>query len=252
MTVALPDSFLARPIAHRGLHDRAAGRVENSLASISAAADAGYGIEIDLQCTRDDQAVVFHDYDLKRLTFEMGPVAQRSAAELGQVALRDDAGTIPTLTQVLEVVAGRVPLLVEIKDQDGQMGHDTGKLGAAVAAALDGYEGDVALMSFNPHHIVEMARLCPDRPRGLVTDPYRPDDWPTLPRPTCERLAGIPDFDHVQASFISHNVRDLDAPRVIDLKRQGARILCWTVRSAEVEAEARKVADNVTFEGYTA
>ena len=250
--IPLPDSFLARPIAHRALHDRDAGRTENSLASVRAAVEAGYGIEIDVQVSKDGQAMVFHDYDLRRLTFEAGPVAQRSSAELGQVALLNDTGTVPTLTEVLSAVAGRVPLLIEVKDQDGQMGGDTGVLGAAVARAIDGYDGDVALMSFNPHHVIELGRLCPTRPRGLVTDPFSADDWPTLPHPTRERLAGIPDHDHVGASFVSHNVTDLSSPRIAALKTEGARILCWTVRSAKVEAEARKIADNVTFEGYAA
>ena len=248
----LPDAFLKAPIAHRALHDLSAGRPENSPAAIAAACDAGYGIEIDLQLSSDGQAMVFHDYDLKRLTAETGPVRQRSAAELGQIRLKGGSDTIPTLRQVLDQVAGRVPLLIEIKDQDGAMGAAVGALEAATAAALEGYAGPVAVMSFNPHSMIAMAGLAPDVPRGLTTCDYTAKDWPLLPEGTRARLRGIPDYDPAKACFISHQASDLAAPRVAALKAQGAAILCWTIRSPEAEAAARRIAQNVTFEGYPA
>lgn len=248
----LPDAFLKAPIAHRALHDVSAGRPENSPAAIEAAARAGYGIEIDLQLSRDGVAMVFHDYDLKRLTGQAGPVRQRSAAELGQITLTGGTDTIPTLTQVLEQVAGRVPLLIEIKDQDGAMGASVGALEGATAQALQGYDGPVAVMSFNPHSMIAMSGLAPDIPRGLTTCSYSAKDWPLLPEGTRTRLRNIPDYDAARASFISHQASDLGAARVADLKARGAAILCWTIRSAQSEAEARRIAQNVTFEGYTA
>ncbi len=250
--MTLPASFLDRPIAHRGLHDPAFRRLENSMASFQAAIDAGYGIELDVQVSRDGVPLVFHDYDLSRLTGAKGPVAQRRVDELTQFRLNNDPGTIPTLTDVLGLIAGQVPVLVEIKDQDGDLGPRIGGLSQAVATLLHRYKGDVAVMSFNPHHINDLKRLLPDVPRGLVTDPFNAKDWPTIGEGTRMRLADIPDFDAVEASFISHNVNDLDAPRVAELKRMGAAILCWTVRSARQEAKAREVADNITFEGYPA
>lgn len=243
----LPDRFLARPIAHRALHGE--GRVENSIAAIEAAIARDFPIEIDVQLTSDDEAVVFHDYDLRRLTPEMGPLRQRSAAQLRTMPYMAGPGTIPLLSEVLELIAGRVPLVVEIKDQDGALGADVGRLEAAVARATEGYDGDLAFMSFNPHSVWEMKRLCPDVARGLVTDTFDKDDWP-VPQPTLERLREIPDYDHVGASFISHRASDLSRPRVTDLKNEGAVILCWTIKTAEDEAAAREIADNVTFEGY--
>lgn len=252
MTPALPAALLGRPIAHRGYHDIAAGRPENSRAAIRAAIGVGYGIEIDLQLTRDGQAMVFHDYDMDRLTGRSGPIRQISAAEAAGIALlHGDGEGIPTLTEILDLVAGRVPLLIELKDQDGGMGPDVGPLEQATAEALSGYQGPVAVMSFNPHSIAAMARFAPDLPRGLVTSAYDPAEWP-LSLATCERLRDIPDYDRVGASFISHEVEDLARPRVAELKSRGVPVLCWTVRSAEQEAEARRVADNVTFEGYAA
>ncbi|MFC3612469.1 glycerophosphodiester phosphodiesterase family protein [Lutimaribacter marinistellae] len=247
---SLPGIFSRLPIAHRALHDRAQGRPENSRAAIRAAVAAGYGIEIDLQLTADGAAMVFHDYDMGRLTDRAGPIRRLSAAEAAEVPLRDAEGEgIPGFSEVLEIVAGQVPLLVEIKDQDGAMGPDVGPLERAAAEGLRGYNGPVAVMSFNPHSVAEMARIAPELPRGLVTCGYDPADWP-LSAETCARLRDIPDFDRVGAAFISHHATDLDRPRVRELKARGVPILCWTIRSAEDEAEARRVADNVTFEGY--
>jgi len=248
----LPDDLLRLPVAHRALHDLAAGRPENSRAAIRAAIAAGYAIEIDLQLTADGQAMVFHDYDLKRLTHDSGPLRQRTAAELSQIPLAGGDGEgIPRFSEVLELVAGRVPLLIEIKDQDGAMGPDVGPLEAAAAAALKGYEGPLALMSFNPHSMAEMARLAPDLRRGLVTSAYDPTDWP-LSTATGDHLREIPDFDRVEACFISHEAADLARPRVRALHAEGVPVLCWTIRSPAAEAEARKLADNITFEGYLA
>ncbi|MDX8352730.1 glycerophosphodiester phosphodiesterase family protein [Cognatiyoonia sp. IB215182] len=250
--MTLPESFFARPIAHRALHDRKAGRVENSLASIKAAIDAGYGIEIDVQLSSDGHAMVFHDDVLDRLTGATGPVRARSRDDLAAIPLKDDAGTIPTLETVLETIAGQVPLLIEIKDQDGAMGPDIGPLEEATCQALRDYQGDAALMSFNPHSVAACAQFAPDIPRGLVTSSYKPQFWPKVPRDVRETLRDIPDYDRVGACFISHEANDLDRPRVAELKAQGAHILCWTIRSAKQEAEARRIADNVTFEGYLA
>jgi glycerophosphoryl diester phosphodiesterase len=249
--MTLPSDFWARPFAHRGLHDLAAGRPENSRAAIRAAIAAGYGIEIDLQLSADGAAMVFHDYGLERLTGERGPVRQRSAAELRRIGLKGSLETIPDFAEVLELVDGRTPMLVELKDQDGGMGDDLGPLEAAAARAVQGYAGPLAFMSFNPNAIARLADLVPEVPRGLVTSAYRPDEWP-LPRAVCDRLREIPDYDRVGASFISHEVSDLSRDRVAELKRDGAAICCWTVRSLAEETRAREIADTVTFEGYAA
>ena len=251
MMPRLDPVFLRAPLAHRALHDVNDGRPENSRAAIHAAIAGGYGIEIDVQLTADNCAVVFHDYALERLADGAGTVRTASVASLSQTQLRGGDEGIPDLPEILEQIAGQVPLLIEIKDQDGAMGPDIGLLEAATAKALEGYTGPVAVMSFNPHAVARMAELCPKVPRGLVTSAYDPDGWP-LPKETCARLRAIPDFDRVGASFISHEAADLPRDRVAQLKTAGADILCWTIKSPEAEAEARKIADNVTFEGYLA
>ncbi len=248
----LPAAFLDRPIAHRALHDAAQGRPENSRAALRAAIAGGYGIEIDVQPSADGVPMVFHDEDLDRLTDATGPVNARSAAALGQIRLRDSDEGIPTLAEVLEIVGGRVPLLVEIKDQDGQMGEGIGPLEAATARVLAGYAGPVAVMSFNPHSVAAMARLAPGIPRGLTTSAWDPADWAPVAPAVCDRLRDIPDYERTGACFISHEATDLARPRVAELARAGAAILCWTICSPQAEASARRIAQNVTFEGYPA
>ncbi len=251
MRPRLDPVFLTTPLAHRALHDVTDGRPENSRAAISAAIAHGYGIEIDVQLSADSAAMVFHDYALDRLAEASGSVRARTASVLAQTTLRGGSEGIPSLPEILALVAGQVPVLIEIKDQDGAMGEQIGPLEEAVANALQTYAGPVAVMSFNPHSVARMAELCPDVPRGLVTSGYDPKDWP-LSRATCEALRAIPDYDRVKASFVSHDAADLSRPRVVELKAAGADILCWTIKSPEAEAEARKIAQNVTFEGYLA
>ncbi|NKX45031.1 glycerophosphodiester phosphodiesterase family protein [Roseicyclus persicicus] len=246
----LPSSFTARPIAHRGLHDRAAGVIENSPAAFRRAVGAGYGIEMDLQLSADGVAMVFHDDTLDRLTAAKGPVRARSAAELADIRLTGSEDRIPTLAEVLALVDGAVPLLIELKDQSGGLGQAAPDLERAVAADLKGYAGDVAVMSFNPAMIGAMRDLAPDVPRGLVTCGYVPSQWPMLSPETCTALRSIGSFGAVGARFISHDWTDLGSPRVRELKAQGVPILCWTVKSPQAEAEARRVADSITFEGY--
>ena len=248
--MTLPTVFLDRPVAHRGLHDRSKGIIENSLSAFKAAIDAGYGIELDLQLSFDAQAMVFHDYDMARLTGESGPIQTRTAETVRCMTLSDSTDTIQDLATVLDLVDGRVPLLIELKDQDGAMGPNIGPLERAVADALSTYQGDAAVMSFNPNSTAMMATLAPDRPRGLVTDAFDPSKWAPVPAKMCKRLRDIPDYDSSKACFISHDVEDLNRPRVAELKAQGATILCWTVKSQAQADEALKIAQNITFEGF--
>ncbi len=245
----LPDSFRTRPLAHRALHDVKDGRPENSRAAVQAAVARGYGIEIDVQLTSDGAAVVFHDYELPRLTGAQGRVREKTWEELASINLKGGKEGVPRLSDILDGVAGRVPLLIEIKDQDGKLGPNVGPLERAVSEAIRGYRGDVAVMSFNPHSVRAMQEMSPDVPRGLTTDPFRRINWP-VPVARLGELAQIADYDRVGASFISHNVGDLANPRVRELKDGGATILCWTVRSLKDDEKARRVAHNVTFEGY--
>ena len=179
-------------------------------------------------------------------------MADLDAAELGGIRLLGGDEGIPSLPEMLALVAGRVPLLIEIKDRHKTLVATDGVLEAAVMRACEGYGGPVAVMSFNPASMAEIARIAPHLPRGITSDPFDPADWAPLPEATCDRLRGIPDYDATGASFVSHKAADLGSARVAALRAQGAAVLCWTIRSAEAEAQARHLADNVTFEGYAA
>lgn len=195
--------------------------------------------------------MVFHDTDLDRLTRAKGMVAARTRAELTRLRLRGTSERIPTLQEVLALVAGRVPLLIEVKDQSHILGPIDGRLEADTAKALANYPGPVAVMSFNPHSMAAMAQLAPDLPRGLVTCAFASEDWPGVPEERLAELATLDAVAEVGACFISHDRRALDMPQVARLKAAGLPVLCWTIRSPAQEAEARKIAQNITFEGYT-
>ena len=199
--IRLPDAFLTLPLAHRGLHGP--GAPENSREAIEAAVAASYGIELDVQGTADGAAVVFHDDTLDRMTNETGPVRARTLAEMEQLDLTG-GGTIPSLADVVEHVDGRVPLLIEIKDQSGTLGPTDGHLERAVAEAIRGAR-NVAVMSFNPAAVFWMKTLVPETPRGLVTDPFVDADWRGIDADTRARLAEIPHYDATGSAFISHN-----------------------------------------------
>lgn len=248
--MALDPLFLTRPLAHRGLHDQSRKAAENSPQAFRRAIEHGYGIELDVQPSSDGQAMVFHDHLLDRLTDESGLVRGRSADALGRIGLKGGGDHIPTLAEVLTLVAGRAPLLVEIKDQDGTLGPDTGVLERAVAKELANYAGPVAVMSFNPHAVAIMHDLLPKLSVGLVTGSFDSLWWVDVPDERLSELRQIVDFDRTGACFISHDQYLLDAPRVVELRQSGVSVLSWTIRSQAQECDARKLADNITFEGY--
>ena len=250
MIPRLSPAYLAAPFAHRGLHDLSKARPENSMSAFQAAIDHGYGIELDIQMSADGEAIVFHDYALDRLTGRSGAVRQHSSAELTAIRLNDGSGDmIPTLKAVLDHVKGQVPLLLEIKDQDGALGPDVGALEAAIADQLAEYPGEAAVMSFNPHSVSAMQTLAPDRPRGLVTEGFH-NTHHVVPEDRLHLLSRIVDYDRVGAAFISHKLDALQMPRVAELQSQGAVIFCWTVKTSAQATEALRIADNITFEGF--
>ncbi len=247
----LPAGFLRLPLAHRGLHNRAARVIENSRAAVDAAVAAGYGVEIDVQRAADGEAMVFHDDALPRLTGAPGLVADHTSAALGRIRLTGGDETIPTLGEILALVAGRAPLLIEVKDQTGTLGPEVGPLENRVAALLAGYHGPVAVMSFNPNAVAALAAAAPGVARGLTTCAFDRPDW-ALPDYRRAELASLAQVGPTGSAFVSHDKADLANPAVTRLKAQGLPILAWTICDPAEEAAARRVADNVTFERYKA
>ena len=157
-----PGWLTARPIAHRGLHDKNAGIVENTPAAAEAAIAAGYAIECDVQLTRDGEAAVFHDDQLGRLLRAHGAVRDRTAAELAAMAFRDGDDRVPILGAFLALIAGRVPLICEIKSHfDGDM-----RLADRALAVAESYAGPLAFKSFDPAVIAHLRRRGAKQPLG--------------------------------------------------------------------------------------
>ena len=248
---ALDPAFLKTPIAHRALHDASKGVYENCRSAIIAAIEHGYAIEIDLQLSADGRAMVFHDDTLDRLTDKHGDVSDYTAAELTQIKVGSGHDVIEPLEDILRLVDGRVPLLIELKDQSRQLSQTDGRLEQATIDALSLYEGAVAVMSFNPHMIATMAKLSSDLPLGLTTGSFMDPTW-GIDAERIEHLSQIADFDPTRYSFVSHFALELAAPCIQMLKDQGTAIFTWTIRSPEAEAVARQTVDNITFEGYLA
>jgi glycerophosphoryl diester phosphodiesterase len=242
--------FINGPIAHRTLHDVKSGIPENSWEGLEKAISRGYAIEIDLQLSRDGIPVVFHDYKLNRVTDEIGFISDRRAAELEKIVLKGGQKGIPRFDAFMSYIAGRVPVLIELKDQDGTLGDSPSVFESAVCKTLENYTGPVAIMSFNPFMIERCAKLLPNIPRGLITEVFKQDEWPNISKLRCDKLTKISDYFTAGATFISHDHMDLKSDEVDRLKKAGATILCWTVRTQNEDNEARKIADSVTFENY--
>lgn len=241
------DWLTARPVAHRGYHDRARGRVENTLPSITAAVRHGFAIEIDLQLTADGQVVAFHDETLDRLSERSGRIDQLTLAVVRTTRLRDCNERIPTLDEILEEVAGRVALFLELKSNwTGER-----RLERIVATILAGYAGPVAVMSFDPRAVSALRHLAPHLPRGLVAGQFVSTD--EHPLPPNHRLA----YRHLLhaglcwPNFIAYEVHALPAAAPLMIRHAfGLPLLTWTVRT-EVDREvAEHWADQIIFEGF--
>jgi glycerophosphoryl diester phosphodiesterase len=205
--------------AHRGLHGQ--GRVENSMGAFAAALEAGLGIECDVQRTSDGRAVVFHDWELDRLTIETGAVAARSVAELAGIELHGTAETIPTLRDLLELVRGRVPLLIELKSRKER---PVSPLCRAVLRDLEGYLGPHAVMSFDPRVGHWFAGHSPVTVRGLVVSEANARTFGGAVRRHVALWRARPDF-------LAYDVRDLPSRFAAAQAARGLPILTWTVSS---------------------
>jgi glycerophosphoryl diester phosphodiesterase len=245
--MAAPEWLTARPIAHRGYHDVARGRIENTLAAAEAAIARGFPIECDLQQTSDDRVVVFHDDTLDRLTTSSGPVERKPLAELRAATFRDGDAKIPTLEELLDLVDGRVPLAIELKSRF----RGDRRLEAAAAAILADYSGPAVVMSFDPASMSAMRHLAPALPRGMLADRFRAQDWPMLSAAQRWTYATFAMAPAVQPSFVSYDVRALPASSPLALRHFfGLPLLTWTVRTARDRATAKAWADQIIFEGF--
>nr|WP_237482435.1 glycerophosphodiester phosphodiesterase family protein [Lichenibacterium sp. 6Y81] len=244
-----PDWLVRRPIAHRGLHDRTAGLIENSLAAARAAAARGFAIECDVQLTADGEAVVFHDFDLGRLTGASGPVAGRRAAELAEIPLSGAAGDrIPTLGELLALIGGRVPLVCEVKSRfSGDM-----RLAERVAEIAAGYAGPLAVKSFDPAVVAHLRAGGLPNPLGIVAEgSYDDPEWADLSPDLRAGLAALLHVGDTRPDFLSWRVHDLPhaAPQLFRAAL-GRPVMSWTVRTPDQRQRAARWADQMVFEGF--
>ena len=245
--VTAPDWLTARPIAHRGLHDAARGVVENTASAVAAAVAAGYGIEVDLQLSRDGEAMVHHDDALGRLTEGSGPLAALSAAELKQVPFRATADRMMTLGELCDLVGARATLVLELK---GRFERDA-RLIARAVAVLAGYAGPVAAMSFDPYVVAGLRRAAPHVRRGIVAQ--RRLDHSGWRRMNSWQRRGMAHLLHAPMSrpdFVAYRVDDLPAPATRLARLAGMPVLTWTVRTPAQRARAAQWADQMIFEGF--
>ena len=227
-------ALVARPFAHRGLHGP--GVPENSRAAFEAAIAAGHGIELDVRASGDGEAMVFHDESLERLARRQGRLADFAAAELGRIRLEGSDETIPSLAEILKLVGGRAPLLIELKAP----GRRVAALSGAVARALRGYEGPVAMMSFNPEAVRWFAGRAPGHLRGLVvTEAGKGWRGPIERRWAAWRA---------RPDFLAYDIRDLPSRFAAAARAKGLPVLTWTCRGAADREKAARHADQIIYE----
>ena len=243
-----PDWLTARPVAHRGLHDRTRGIIENMPAAVTAAVAANFSIEVDLQRSADGEAMVHHDDELGRLTEGAGPLSGETAARLKQVVFKDTPERMMSLGDLCALVQGRVPLVIEVKSQfDGDR-----TLVDRMAEVLASYAGPVAGMSFDPDKVLALREAMPLLPRGIIAErSYDDADWATL---TPAQRAGMLHLRHglsTRPHFVAYRVDDLPALAPwIARHIFGCPLLTWTVRTQQQRDRAARYADQMIFEGF--
>ena len=243
-----PPWLTARPVAHRGLHDAARGVIENMPAAAEAAVAGNFAIECDIQLTADGEAMVHHDNALGRLTEGSGALLEKTAAELKAVKFKDTGEQMMSLSDLCTLVAGRVPLVVEVKSHfDGDR-----KLVQRMAEVLASYSGPVVGMSFDPDQVQALRENMPKLPRGIVAErKYTATDW-TEATPAQRR--GMEHLRHgfrTEPHFVAYWVNELPAAAPwIARNIFGCPLLTWTVRTPEQRARAARYADQMIFEGF--
>jgi len=239
-----------KPIAHRGLHDAAKGILENTVPAFEAAIARGYGIECDVRPAACGTPMVFHDLTLERLVDAEGPLARHRAEALKALRYKTGTAAIIDLADLLALVAGRQPLLVEIKSEWDA--PDPAFL-KGIAAAAEDYRGPLALMSFDPAVMAAMRELAPAIPRGIVSGQFVGDCWwrGKLGPERSYDLTHLLESGPAAPDFYAYDVNALPTP-VTRFTREvlALPLFTWTVRTEEQRATAARWADAPIFEGY--
>ena len=243
-----PDWLTARPVAHRGLHDAARGIIENMPAAAQAAVDGNFSIECDIQLTSDGEAMVHHDDVLGRLTEGSGALRGKTAAELKAVKFHNTPERMMTLGDLCALVAGRVPLVIEVKS------HFNGdrKLVKRMAEVLASYSGPAVGMSFDPDQVLALREIMPKLARGIVAErEYTATDWPEASPEQRRDMTHLRHAFRTRPHFVNYQLNDLPAAAPwIARNIFGLPLLGWTVRTPEQRERAARYADQMIFEGF--
>lgn len=227
------------PVAHRGLHDK--NIPENSLGAFSKAIEKGYAIELDVQLLADNTVVVFHDDSLARMTGNDGYLKYLNKEDLKSLKLKGTKECIPTLQDVLTLVDGKVPLLIEIKNK-----HKVGKLEQTVIDLLKNYQGEFAVQSFNPFSLGYVKKHAPQILRGQLSGNFKKEDGSWIRRQLLKRMRFNKKVS--QPNFISYEASAL--PNRFVKRYKDIPLLAWTVKSKEEYLRVVKYCDNIIFENF--
>ncbi|MBB3440389.1 glycerophosphodiester phosphodiesterase [Sinorhizobium sp. B11] len=223
------------PVAHRGYHDLNNTVWENTLSAFSRAVEAGFAIECDLHYASDGVPIIFHDEDLERLCNLKGDVRERTSGELGLIAIGGTKDKVPTLKQLLNLVQGKVPLVLELK---GREADDEG-FAESVLEVLEGYEGKVALMSFDHWLLKDLKELGAPYPVGLTANGNTAEEYATHEKAM-----------ELGLDFISYYYADLPNSFISRQRDKGIPVITWTVRDEDARKRTFDNADQMTFEGF--
>jgi len=244
--MAAIDWLIARPVAHRGLHDAATGVIENTPSAFAAAIAGNYAIECDLQVTADGEAMVHHDGALGRLNEGKARLDAMTAAELKRVPFHATADHMITLGELCDLVAGRVTLVIETKSRfDGDR-----RVVARAVDVLSNYHGRAALMSFDPVQIAMVWEMAPKIARGIVAESHHPEAEQNSSS-MARAFAYIRNAMRSRPQFIAYSVKDLPAAMTLCTRNiLRMPLLTWTVRTDEDRARAARYADQMIFERF--
>jgi len=246
--VRAPGWLTARPVAHRGLHDRARGIIENMPGAIQAAIDGNFSIEVDLQLAADGEAMVHHDDVLGRLTEGSGALLEMTSDQLKAIKFRDTSERMMSLGDLCALVRGRVPLMIEVKSHfDGDR-----KLVARMAEVLASYSGPAVGMSFDPDQVLALRETMPGLARGIIAQRNYDDDyWNKLAPAQHQSMLHLRHAFRTRPHFVAFWVEQLPAfAPWIAHNIFGLPLLTWTVRTPEQRERAARYADQMIFEGF--
>jgi glycerophosphoryl diester phosphodiesterase len=241
-TSPVPEWLVQIPIAHRGLHSMSHGSPENSLAAFEHAIQKRFPIELDVHLLSDNKIAVYHDDNLKRMTGHEGIIERSDSALLKTMRLLHTEHKIPLLEDVLDLVRGRVPLLIDIKNKQRQ-----GKLESALCGYLSNYRGDFAVQSFNPFALQWFFLHAPGIPRGQLSGDFRGEKLVIYKKFLLKNLFLN---GYSKPHFISYDVRCIPSRVVSRQKKKGLPVIGWTVQNREELERVRMWCVNIIFEGF--